>query len=84
MPGQSRDTISSHTKRLPNQFQNNFGSEIPPPKSPNIIPKRFGKGFGKGFGNPYPLLTLLIETKQFQKHVSSVITEQELPKIIIK
>ena len=31
--------IPLHTKRSPNQFQNYFGSVIPPPKLPNIIPK---------------------------------------------
>ena len=31
--------IPLHTKRLPNKFQNNFGSASPPPKLPNRIAK---------------------------------------------
>ena len=33
-----------HTKGLPNSFQNHFGSAIPPPKLPKMIPKTFRQG----------------------------------------
>ena len=36
--------ILLHTKRVPNRFQNNFGSVAPPPTLPNIIPKTFRQG----------------------------------------
>ena len=42
----------------------------------------FPKEFGQGFGNP--VLTLLTGPKQFQKQFGSAISEQELPKLILK
>ena len=38
------EDVPLHTKRLPNEFQNNFGSVISPPRLPNIIPKEIRSG----------------------------------------
>ena len=32
-------SVKLHTQRLPNEFQNNFSSVVPPPTLPNKIPK---------------------------------------------